>query len=88
MLFMAKVVEVKMNSAGARAILNSAEVQQDLLSRAQAIKARASAMGGVYEVDVQPGKNRAHAMVKTADFEAMKATADNNALLKSLDAGR
>lgn len=86
---MAKV-EVKMNAAGARALLNSGEVQSDLLRRAEAIKSRAEGIGGTYIADVQPGRNRAHAMVKTpkGDFRTMYKQAKNNALLKSMDAGR
>lgn len=83
-------VKVTINSAGAREVLNSAGVQEDLLARANRIKARADGMGsGVYEADVQPGANRAHAMVKTprGDFRTMASQAKHNTLLKSLDAG-
>lgn len=83
-------VKVKMNSAGAREVLNSAGVQSDLMARASRIKARADSMGsGTYEADVQPGRNRAHARVKTpkGDFETMASQAKHNTLLKSLDAG-
>lgn len=83
-------VKVKMNSAGARELLNSAEVQADLLKRAGGIKASAQAFGGTYEADVQPGRNRAHAMVKTkpGDFRTMYKQAKHNALLNSMGAGR
>lgn len=87
---MAKV-KVRMNPAGAREVLNSSGVQQDLLARAERIKARADSMAsGKYEADVQPGKNRAHAMVKTpkGDFATMASQAKHNTLLKSMDAGR
>lgn len=84
-------VKVKINSSGARSLLNSSEVQEDLLARASRIKARADSMGsGRYEADVQPGRNRAHAMVKTpkGDFKTMASQAKHNTLLKSMDAGR
>lgn len=87
---MAKV-KVMINSAGAKSLLNSSEVQADLLKRAERIRARADGMGsGRYEADVRPGKNRAHAMVKTqqGDFKTMASQAKHNTLLKSLDAGR
>lgn len=81
--------KVVMNALGARAILNSPEVQADLLSRAEAIKSRADAVGsGKYVADVQPGKNRAHAMVKTSDMKSAASNAKHNTLLKSIDAGR
>lgn len=84
-------VKVKMNPAGAREVMNSSGVQRDLLARANRIKARADGMGsGVYEADVQPGVNRAHARVKTprGDFKTMASQQKHNTLLKSMDAGR
>lgn len=83
--------KVKINSAGAREVMNSSGVQSDLLNRANRIKARADSMGsGTYEADVQPGKSRAHAMVKTprGDFKTMASQRKHNTLLKSMDAGR
>lgn len=88
---MAKNVRVKMNSAGAIAIMNSREMQADLLERANRIKEAADGMASEkYEADVQPGKTRAHAMVKTpaGDFRTMASQRKHNTLLKSLDAGR
>ena len=82
---MSKRVRVKMNSAGARALLQSSEVQADLRRRADAI---ASAAGPGFESSIFVGKNRARASVITADFEAIRANAKTNVLLKSLDAGR
>lgn len=82
-------VKVKMNTAGARAVMNSSEVQADLLDRANRIKARADSVGsGSYDSDVQAGKNRAHAMVKTRDIKSKVSNAKNNTLIKALDAGR
>lgn len=84
-------VKVKMNSAGAREVMNSSGVQSDLLARANRIKARADGIGsGKYVADVQPGRNRAHAMVKTpsGDLRTMRSQAKHNSLLKSMDAGR
>jgi hypothetical protein len=83
---MAKV-KVKMNSAGARALLNSPEVQKELLRRAELIRSRAEASGASFDADVQPGKNRAHAMVKTTDIKSRRSNAKHNTLLKALDAG-
>lgn len=78
-----------MNSAGARQLLNSEEIQWDLYDRAQRIRAKADSVGsGKYKADVRPGKNRAHAMVKTTDIVSMASNRKHNTLVKSLDAGR
>lgn len=88
---MAKKVKVVMNASGSVSLMNSAEMQADLLGRAERIKAHADSMGsGKYIADVQPGRTRAHAMVKTPekDFRAMASQRKHNSLLKSMDAGR
>lgn len=72
---------VKMSSAGARQLMNSAEVQQLLLEHAREVAARA---GAGFEADVQPGRNRAHAMVKSTDYESMRRQATDNVLLKAI----
>jgi hypothetical protein len=83
------VIKIRMNSAGARTILNSRGVQQDLLRRAERIKEKANGMGnGVYAADVKEGKVRAHAMVKTTDAHSMASNKKHNSLLKSLNAGK
>ena len=89
---MAKV-RVKMNSKGARALLRGSEVQADLLARAGRIQDAANAQLGasdpaaMYQADVQAGRNRARAMVKTSGFESRRHNAKTNALLKSIDRG-
>lgn len=85
---MAKV-RVVVKASGARQILNSQEIQDDLLERANRIKSKADSIGsGKYVADVRPGKNRAHAMVKTTDARSMASNRKHNTLLKSVDAGR
>lgn len=82
-------VKVKINRAGANEVRNSTGVMVDLLARANRIKAKADTFGsGVYEADVQPGKTRAHAMVKTTDPRSMASNAKHNSLRRSIDAGR
>ena len=87
---MANKVRVKMNSKGARALLNSAEVQSLLLERAGRVQDSANAKLGatdpeqMYQADVQAGKTRARAMVKTSGHESRRDNARNNTLLKSL----
>ena len=83
-----KFSKVVLNSAGVREQMNSGEVQSELLGRAEAIANHARSFGGEYEADVQPGRTRAHALVKTKDRHAERANAKHNALLKALDAGR
>lgn len=86
---MANNVKVKINSAGARAVLNASSVQADLLRRANGIKHSAEAMGkGTYSADVKTGKNRAHAMVKTTDIVSIRSNAKNNTLLKAMGSGK
>ena len=83
------MAKVTMNHAGARAIMNSGVVQGELLNRASRICGTANSIGsGRFVADVQPGKNRAHAMVKTTDAKSRRSNAKHNTLLKSLDAGR
>lgn len=82
-------VRVKMNIPGCIALRNSGEVQRDLLSRAVRVKNKAETFGsGRYVADVQPGRTRAHAMVKTTDPRSMASNRKHNSLLKSIDAGR
>lgn len=86
---MARGIRVKINSRAARALLNGPEVQGDLLARAERIKAKAESIGsGEYVADVQPGKNRAHAIVRTTDIESRRSNAKHNSLMKSINAGR
>ena len=81
--------KVRMNKSGARELLNSVEMQEELLSRAERIRERADSVGsGTYKADVQAGKNRAHAMVKTTDIVSQNSNKKHNTLLKSMDAGR
>ena len=81
---MAKV-KVKMSSAGAVALMNSSGVQANLMEHASRIGASANSMGsGTYVADVQPGRERAHAMVKTTDAASRRDNARNNTLLKAM----
>lgn len=80
-------IKVKINYAGARVLRNSPEVQADLLRRARLIQARAGTSGAEFDADVQPGKSRAHAIVRTTDLKSQRSNAKHNTLLKALDAG-
>ena len=70
------------NIQGFDALRNSPEVRSMLLERAKRV---ANACGSGYVADVQTGKKRAHAMVKTTTAAADKDNKRNNTLLKNLD---
>lgn len=81
--------KVKISIHACNELRNSKEVQQYILERAERIKAKADSIGsGKYVADVQPGRTRAHSMVKTTDAKSMASNAKHNTLLKSIDAGR
>lgn len=91
---MAKKVRVKMNRAGARALLTGSEVSKDLLERAGRVQDAANARimsapdDQLFQASVQTGKNRARASVITGGYASMKENGRSNALLKSVDRGR
>lgn len=92
---MAKSVRVRINSAGARAVLTSAGVAGKLGDMASAIAASANAKASpddmrndAYMSEVDSSGNRAHARVWTATPHGIRNNNKHNTLLKSLDAGR
>ena len=80
-------VKIELNRAGVSELLKreSLPVVQRI---AEHIAARAAQSGGRYEVDAKLLRNRASAMVWTADFEAMENEATNRTLSSAIDAGR
>lgn len=80
-----KSVRIKLNSQGAREILSSGSVSDDLTSRAQSI---AAAAGPGMEVTTTRNRDRAVVFVKTATTEARRAEAEDRALTRAIDAGR
>ena len=85
---MAKVIKkIKMNSAGAVALLKDPGVQADLRQRAEAIQG--AMPEGEWEVNAYLGHDRAQATVRAADHDARAAAADMPArVVQALDAGR
>ena len=73
-------------SRGAVEVMNSPECQAILMEHGQPIRDACGLNG--YVVDVQPGKTRAHCLVKTTDWASMWDNAKHNTILKSMDAGR
>ena len=92
---MASGIKVRINSAGAKAILTSSAVRADLMSRAERIAARANGMVSADEMrndafmaSDASSTSRARARVHTASPHGINAQNKSNVLLKSLDAGR
>lgn len=87
--------KVRINSAGARAVMQSPAVLADLESRAERMERAANAMcspDGMahrpFEHDAKIGMNRARATVYTATPHGVYANNKKNVLIKSIDAGR
>lgn len=72
---------------GIREVARSKGVQAavDGIAAQVADSAEAMCEGAAYGHDVQPGKNRAHALAYTANYPAMRDNARNNTLLKALN---
>lgn len=86
-------IKVVMNHAGAEAILASAEVQADLMERAQRIKAAADSVGsGKYEVSQRTGYEggRPYVVVHVpnGDWLTYNSNIKHNTLQNALRAGR
>ena len=78
---MSKNVEIELNSAGIRELLQSEEIRAYCEELAHDVASRA---GDGYEVDSMVGKTRANASVYAATAEANKDNLENNTLLKAL----
>lgn len=78
---MSKKVEIELNSAGIRELLQSDEIREYCEELAQGVASRA---GEGYEVDSMVGKTRANASVYAATREANRDNLENNTLLKAL----
>lgn len=79
------------NRKGGRELMNSARMQSALLGIATRVRGAAqsgAAAGAEYVADVEPGRERAHAMVKTTNGAAARDNAKRNALLRALPSGR
>lgn len=85
-----KVTKVRMNSAGVLALLKSSEVQADIAGRADAVQAiLPTDRGEEWATQAFVGRDRAQAIVKTANTKAREAAADKGTVLVgALGAGR
>lgn len=79
------VKRVKLHNKGFDQLRKDPTMVADINARAKAI---AKAAGPGYEVSPRSGKKRHRASVITESYEAAKDNAENNTLLKALDAGR
>lgn len=78
--------KIEFNDAAFITILKSAEVQEDLLRRGQAIAAAAG--DGVFDVTPSFTPTRARVSIGTGDHAARKSEATTRSLTSALDAGR
>ena len=77
--------KIKFNSKAIAALLKDPAVVADLKRRAEAI---ADAAGEGYDAVSSEPRRRARAAVVTASAAARRDNAENNTLLRNLDAGR
>lgn len=83
---MTGAVTVRVNPAGVRAVLTSPGVRADLDARAARIRAVA---GDGFIVRPRPLRVRRYAVqVRTDTYEARRAQAESNSLMRAVDAGR
>lgn len=87
--------KVRINSAGARAILMSGAVAAELDRRGQAIARAACAMASAdtlrkppFSANTENGMNRARCIVGTASPHGVNNNNKHNTLIKALGAGR
>lgn len=74
-------LEFKLNRAGVRSLMQSAEMQSILKDKASNAVSR---LGPGYDSDIYVGENRANAMVYADSFEAKRDNAKNNSILKAV----
>ena len=74
-------VQIELNAAGVRELLQSPEMEAVCLQYAQAIAGRA---GDGYTVDSRVGRNRVNARVTASSEKARKDNLKNNTLLKAM----
>jgi len=79
------VADIKLNSAGIRALLKSGGVQGDLNRRAAAV---ASAAGPGYESRATPRSTRGRAEAVASTYASRRAEAKHSALIAALSAAR
>lgn len=74
-------VEIKLNRAGVRELLKSADIQAECKKHADAM---VNSLGEGYEAYNYEGKNRNGAGVHTVTYEAAKENMERNTILRAL----
>jgi hypothetical protein len=92
---MARSIRVRINGAGAKALLTSAGVAADISARADAIAQSACAKtspdemrNAPYMSETDAGGTRARGRVWTSSPHGIRSNNKHNTLLNSIDAGR
>ena len=80
-------VDFKLNRAGVRELLKSAEAQNICMQQANMVLSRASASSDGYVVETRNYPERSGAAVRADTFKARKDNYDNNTLLKAIGGG-
>ena len=80
-------VDFKLNRAGVRELLKSAEAQNICMQQANMVLSRASASSDGYVVETRNYPERSGAAVRTDTSKARKDNYDNNTLLKAIGGG-
>lgn len=74
-------VEIELNSAGVKALLQSKEAMDICKQLADQTRAK---LGSGYEVTTMTGRFRANASIEAVTHAARKENAENNTILKAL----
>ena len=81
-------VKIRLNRKGIIAFLKSPEVRRDLMHRGQAVQAALPTDNGEEWLVSTFDTDRANVTVRTGNYAAQVAAAENMALTRALDAGR
>lgn len=80
------MTKVVMNPSGIRAVLNHPQIKEDIDARADRIR---NAAGDGFRTRPRPQRIQRYGnQVRTENHTGRKRQADNNVIMKSLDAGR
>lgn len=86
---MGSVTKVRMNSAGAKQLLNDPKVKADMKARATRILAALPTSNGEqWEVIMLQSKDRPSAMVRAKNAAAKRTAAETHAIQRALGAGK
>ena len=85
----AKMFKLELNSAGVVALLKDPGVAADLARRGESVRASAPTDAGEeWGITSFIGGDRAQTIVRTVNTAARRSSAEDNALIRALSAGR